>query len=97
MISEKVFNLLRKVPKGRVTTYKALAGKAGTSPRAVGQIMRSNKRPDAYPCYKVVCSDGGLGGFTHPKGVKEKIRRLERDGVKVKDRKVNLRKHLHYF
>jgi O-6-methylguanine DNA methyltransferase len=96
MKSREVFRFLRKVPKGRVTTYKALAGKAGTSPRAVGQIMKRNRRPDVYPCYKVVRSDGRLGGFTHPRGVREKVRRLERDGIKVRNGRID-KKYFHRF
>lgn len=94
MKSREVFSFLKRVPKGRVTTYGQLAWKAGTSPRAVGQIMRNNKHPDRFPCYKVVCSDGRLGGFTHPKGVREKIRRLERDGIKVLDGRIDLGRYL---
>jgi len=81
--------LLRKVPKGRVVTYKILAEKVGTAPRAVGQIMKRNKHPDSVPCYKVIKSDGSLGGYTHPKGLEEKIRRLEREGIKVRNGKID--------
>ncbi|MFQ5647638.1 MAG: MGMT family protein [Candidatus Aenigmatarchaeota archaeon] len=91
MSSEKVFRLLRKVPKGRVTTYKALAERAGTSPRAVGRAMARNRHPDAVPCFKVVRSDGSLGGYSGPGGVREKIRRLEREGIEVKKGKIEER------
>jgi len=97
MRSEDVLRLLRRIPRGKVTTYKALAEASGSRGfRAVGQIMRRNPRPDLYPCYKVVRSDGSLGGYggTDPAMLRKKMRLLERDGVRVINGKVDLRKHL---
>ena len=82
------------MPKSKVTTYKVLADKAGTGPRAVGRIMAGNRHPDRFPCYKVVRSAGGLGGYTHPKGLREKVRRLEKEGIKIRDGKIELRRYL---
>jgi len=97
MESEQVLRLLRKVPRGKVTTYKALANASGSKGyRAVGQIMRRNSRPDLYPCYKVVKSDGSIGGYSgmQTKMLRKKVALLESDGIKVVRGKVNLRKHL---
>ncbi len=94
---QKILELLLRIPKGKVTTYQELAKAAGSGPRAVGAIMRSNDRPDIYPCYKVVCSDGSLGGYTSPKGVGEKVRRLRADGVEVGNGRVDLDRFLHKF
>jgi len=44
-----------------VITYKLLAQKFDTHPRAVARILASNTQQDIYPCYKVICSDGTLG------------------------------------
>jgi methylated-DNA-[protein]-cysteine S-methyltransferase len=44
-----VLKMLRKIPRGKVTTYGALAKAAKSSPRAVGQIMRNNPHPELYP------------------------------------------------
>lgn len=85
-ISEKVFSLLRKIPRGKVTTYKALAQKCKTSPRAVGRILNSNKNPVKIPCYRVVMSDGRAGGYVH--GKSRKIRLLMQEGIAVKKSKI---------
>jgi O6-methylguanine-DNA--protein-cysteine methyltransferase len=54
----QVLEFLQTLPKGRVTTYKALAEKFATHPRAIAVYMRTNKELDVYPCYKVVSNDG---------------------------------------
>jgi methylated-DNA-[protein]-cysteine S-methyltransferase len=78
----KIWSLLKRVPRGKVTTYAALAKAVDTSPRGVGAALHSNPDPDSVPCYKVVMSDGRIGGFG--RGVEDKTRRLERDGIRVK-------------
>ncbi len=83
----EICELCRKVPPGKVTTYGELARAAGTSPRAVGAKMKQNSDTDV-PCHRVVMSDGSLGGYNQ--GVREKIRRLEGEGVKVVDGKIDL-------
>jgi O-6-methylguanine DNA methyltransferase len=95
----KVLDLVSKIPKGKITTYGELAKALGNpgGARAVGQALKSNKHPDETPCFKVVRSDGSVGGYTHPLGLREKIRRLEKDGIKVKNNRVNLSVYLHKF
>lgn len=89
--------LLLKVPRGKVTSYKELARAMNTRGyRFVGQLLHKNPEPDKYPCYKVVRSDGTLGGFAL--GQKEKVRRLEADGIMVKNGKVcDFPQKLHRF
>ncbi len=81
-----VYRLLKQVPKGRVTTYGALAKAAGhpDSPRAIGALMRSNPCAPVVPCHRVVYSDGRLGGYGGVKGISRKILVLRREGVQVK-------------
>ena len=92
--NEKVYSLLKKVPKGKVTTYKALAEKLNTKAyRAVGQAMRCNPYAPKVPCHRVVASGGKIGGFMgsnnfDSKEVKKKIRMLRGEGVKIKYNKV---------
>ncbi len=84
---KKLQQLLLKVPNGKVTTYKAIADAMGTRGyRYVGQLLNKNPEPNKYPCYKVVQSDGKLGGFAL--GSESKIKRLKIDGVEVKSDKV---------
>ena len=83
--------LLRKIPKGKVVTYKELARVSGTSPRAVGQILRRNPRTDVCPCYKVIRSNGTLGGYAgeiEGAKIKKKIMLLAKDSVIVKNGKI---------
>ncbi len=85
----KALLLLRKVPKGRVVSYGELARACGTSPRAIGMIMKNNKDPVRYPCYKVIKSDGSVGGYR--KGISKKIALLRKDGIKKKNDRIDKR------
>lgn len=91
----KVYSLLKRIPKGKVTTYGELAKAAGLHPRTVGMLMRKNKDPVNIPCYKVVRSDGYVGGYSS--GIRKKIKLLTRNGIKIENGKINLEKHLHKF
>lgn len=92
-LAEKTYKLLKKVPKGRVTTYKALAKALHTKGyRAIGQFMRTNPYAPAVPCHRVVASDGSIGGYMGHTGGKEiakKIRMLKSEGVTVTGRKID--------
>lgn len=82
----KVYSLCRKVPRGRVTTYKAIADALGVKAyRAVGGALNQN-RSASVPCHRVVCSDRAVGGFAH--GVEKKIEMLRKEGIDVMDGKV---------
>jgi len=83
---------LLRIPKGKVTTYGALAKTLNTSPRAVGQALKRNQEPNKYPCYKVVHTEGRVGAYSAPGGQQEKIRRLKKDGIEIKNGKVDLRR-----
>ena len=84
---DRVYKLCKRVPKGRVTTYKILAEKLGTRAyRAVGTAMKKNPYAPEVPCHRVVSSDGGIGGFAS--GVKKKIKMLEREGVRVRNNRI---------
>ena len=89
--SEKCYALLRKVPKGKVTTYKDIAEALGTKAyRAVGTAM--NKNPHAPSdggdvcCHRVVNSDGRVGGFAS--GTATKIKMLKKEGILIKEGKI---------
>lgn len=96
MDENKLWVLLKRIPKRKVTTYKILAERLDTSPRVVGNVLHKNKDPDNVPCYKVVRSDGSVGGYNL--GKKEKIFRLKKDGITIKSDKIsNLPDYLFYF
>lgn len=83
---ERVYNLLKRIPKGKVTTYGIISRKTGLSPKEVGRILSRNKHPIEFPCYKVVMSDGTVGGYTiggrnDESTAKRKIQKLHADKV----------------
>jgi methylated-DNA-[protein]-cysteine S-methyltransferase len=85
--SQKLYELLKEIPKGKVTTYGELAKKLKTKGfRAVGQIVGKNPNAPKVPCHRVVRSDGGLGGYAF--GIEKKIQILASEGVKVSGGKV---------
>lgn len=89
-IYSEFYNLLSQIPEGYVSTYGDLAIQLGdiVASRAVGEMLSENEHQDVLPCYRVVMSDGSIGGYTHPYGVSEKISRLRRDGISVVNGKV---------
>lgn len=94
--NERCYALLRAVPRGNVTTYKALAHALGTKAyRAVGQAMNKNPYAPHVPCHRVIASSGKLGGFAF--GVRKKIALLKKEGVEIRNRKVDLKKYAYRF
>ena len=87
-ITDYTYYLVRQIPPGRVSTYGAIAKALGNPSyaRAVGKMMNKNPDADKMPCFKIVKSDGSLGGFGL--GIEEKIRRLKNDGIKIKNGKI---------
>jgi methylated-DNA-[protein]-cysteine S-methyltransferase len=75
---DKVFEVVRKIPKGKTLTYKKVAERAGSPKayRAVGNILHTNFDPK-IPCHRVVRSDGKPGGYN--RGVKNKIKILDEE------------------
>jgi methylated-DNA-[protein]-cysteine S-methyltransferase len=79
----QVLEACRRIRYGRTASYADLAravGKPGAA-RAVGGAMASNPLPLVIPCHRVLRSDGTLGGFSSPDGVKEKERLLVIEGA----------------
>ena len=77
---EKVFAIVRTIPKGRTLTYKEVAMKAG-SPRAfraVGSILSTNFDPK-IPCHRVIGSDGKMHGYN--RGIDRKHMILKNEGA----------------
>jgi len=74
----KVLKEVRKIPYGETITYKELAERVRSSPRAVGQALKRNPVPVIIPCHRVVAKNG-LGGFSSGIEVKQKL--LELEGV----------------
>jgi O-6-methylguanine DNA methyltransferase len=99
---EKVWELLKRIPRGKVTTYGLVAKKLNSKAyRAVGSACRRNPYAPTVPCHRVVKSDGRIGGFggkTSGKQIEKKIQLLKKENVEVNDRKiVNFKKVLFKF
>ena len=90
---KRLWNLVRRIPRGKVTTYKELSLALGWSKgwRKVGRLLSTNPHPIDTPCHRVICSDGKVGGYKL--GVKKKIELLREEGVEVKNGKVDLRRY----
>ena len=75
---EKVFEVVRKIPRGETLSYKEVAKRAGNpkASRAVGAILKTNFDPK-IPCHRVIRSDGSLGGYN--RGIKQKIKLLKKE------------------
>ena len=80
-LEQRVYGMLARVPKGKVTTYSELARAAGlrNGQRAVGRIMNRNPYPSIIPCHRVVMSTGDVGGYAYGTEVKEEM--LAREGI----------------
>jgi len=85
---QKVWKLLEKIPKGKVTTYSLIAKKMKTKAyRAVGTACHNNQT--TAPCYRVVRSDGTVGICRHNDNCyKKRIERLRKDGIEIKGNKI---------
>jgi len=70
----RVWNELKKIPKGETRTYKEIAELIGkpTAARAVANACGKNPYPITIPCHRVIRSDGGLGGYSGEGGVEKK-------------------------
>lgn len=88
-ISKKVLTYLQSIPTWKVSTYKLIADKFKVHPRTIAAIMKYNKEPYVFPCYKVVSHDGKLSWYNTPRWIEEKIEKLNSDGIEVNDGKID--------
>jgi len=80
----KVWEKLKEIPEGKVTTYKYLAkALKSRAVRAVATAVGKNPNAPEVPCHRVVLSSGKIGDYTHPLGVKRKIELLMQEGIEV--------------
>jgi len=80
--SDKVRDIVRKIPNGKTMTYKQVATKAGNqnAARAVGAVMRTNY-DESIPCHRVIASDGSMRGYNRG-GIERKREILFDEGVR---------------
>lgn len=93
--TKRIYEAVKKIPAGKVATYGQVAAMAGNPKmsRAVGNALHKNPDPQNIPCFRVVNSKGELSGAFAFGGENEQKKRLEADGIKVEDGRVELSRY----
>ena len=80
---ENVYQVVRKIPKGKTLSYKQVAVLIGRPKayRAVGNVLNKNDDP-TIPCHRVIRSNGEVGGFRHGTAKKRKLLKSEKAKIK---------------
>ncbi|MCI7190133.1 MAG: methylated-DNA--[protein]-cysteine S-methyltransferase [Lachnospiraceae bacterium] len=93
--SKRIYEAVKKIPKGHVATYGQIAALAGDKKmaRAVGNALHNNPDPEHVPCFRVVNSKGELSGEFAFGGAGAQERLLKEDGVEVTCGRVDLGKY----
>ena len=93
--TKRIYEAVKRIPKGKVATYAQIAAMAGNErmARAVGNALHKNPEPGIIPCHRVVDSKGNLAGAFAFGGEKVQEDLLKREGVIVIDGRVDLQKY----
>ena len=81
----KIWDFLKKIPRGTVKTYSEVANAIGKplAVRAVANAIAKNPYPIQIPCHRVIRKDGSLGGYSGVGGLKTKKNLLKKEGILV--------------
>ena len=81
----KVWDYLKKIPRGSVKTYSQVAKSIGKpfAARAVANAIGKNPHAPKIPCHRVIRSDGSLGGYSGKGGIKTKRLLLKKEGISL--------------
>lgn len=93
--TKRIYEAVKKIPKGHVATYSKVAEMTGNPrmARAVGNALHKNPDQEHIPCFRVVNAKGELAGEFAFGGAGEQAKLLEADGIEVEDGKVDLKKY----
>ena len=93
--TKRIYEAVKKIPKGKVATYGQVAEMAGDRKmaRAVGNALHKNPDPNGIPCYRVVNAKGELAGEFAFGGEGAQRKLLEADGIAVVNGRVDLKKY----
>lgn len=80
-IAERVYQMVRDIPRGKVTTYGKIAKTLGIGPRQVGQILHVNPSGEVTPCHRVVRSDRKIADGYAFGGEFKQRERLTEEGI----------------
>lgn len=88
----KIYNVVAKIPKGKILTYKKVAEMSGIkNPRVVGFALHANKNPDIIPCHRVIKANGYLAKGYAFGGIKAQKEKLKKEGVDfLSENRINL-------
>ena len=91
--TRRIYEAVKKIPRGKVATYGQVAEMAGNKKmaRAVGNALHKNPDPEKIPCYRVVNAKGELAGEFAFGGEGAQARLLQADGIAVVDGRVDLK------
>lgn len=96
VFQQKLYDKLREVPRGSVTTYQDLAHAIGSKAyRAVGTAMNKNPFAPEVPCHRVIKASGEIGEFAH--GSDQKMALLLAEGIKITHSRIDLAKFRYNF
>lgn len=90
LLDKKILKSLLEIPNWKVTTYKILAEKFWVHPRRIASVMKCNKEPEIYPCYKVVSHSREISWYSALEWVSTKIEKLKNDWIIITKRKVSI-------
>ena len=93
--TKRIYEAVKKIPRGKVATYGQVAEMAGDKKmaRAVGNALHRNPDPEGIPCYRVVNAKGELAGEFAFGGEGAQRKLLEADGIAVVNGRVDLKKY----
>lgn len=81
ILAERVYQMVKNVPRGKVTTYGRIAKSLGIGPRQVGQILHKNPSGEVTPCHRVVRTDGKIADGYAFGGEFKQREKLEKEGI----------------
>lgn len=92
---QKIYDVVKQIPKGKVATYGQVAALAGNRrwARVVGYALHVNPNPEKIPCYRVVNREGRLSDAFAFGGVNRQKLLLEAEGITVVENHVDLRRY----
>lgn len=84
---EKIYDVVKQIPKGQVATYGQVAALAGNRrwARVVGYALHVNPDSEHIPCYRVVTKEGNVSPAFSFGGANRQISLLEAEGVEFRD------------
>lgn len=94
-VFERIYKVVKQIPKGKVATYGQVAFLAGNPrwARVVGYALHVNPDPESIPCYRVVNRNGEVSKAFAFGGENMQIQLLQNDGIVFTDGKVDLNKY----